>query len=501
MGESLPRRLGTLLVAGLTLGLLAPATPAPAQGPTPTPPPTATATPTATPTPFVGPTLTAPTIPPPVSGNTVYVPLILNRASQVETGLQVQNLSATPADVTITYYDQDGRSAPQWTERASAPANDSYTFYTPGNPNLPAGFVGSAVIQATQPIGAIVNQQTQPDARPFYVGTFDAPRTPATTVFLPYALKGVENRSSTLTVQNTGAAAGTVDARFYTPDGLVARLQVFVPAFASRRLRLADIAEIPGGANAAAVLVSDQPIVAIGDVYDAATGIMQVYTGLPTGAASQLAPLVFKDRGGWDSEIRVQNVSASPITVRVGVQPTGGGTQITSAPVTVGANAPYTFRPRDLPELPGGLVASAQVEASGNVVAVVSEFNIERTTGMIYNAFGPDQGTTRISIPLIFRDRNGFDTGVQVQNVDATDAQVRITYRLASGASSVDFAVVPAGGSFTFYQPSNENIPPGSVGSAVIENIGGGQRLVAIVNEVNYVRGGDASSTYEGLNY
>ena len=29
----------------------------------------------------------------------------------------------------------------------------------------------------------------------------------------------------------------------------------------------------------------------------------------------------------------------------------------------------------------------------------------------------------------------------------------------------------------------------------------GGQRLVAIVNEVNYARGGDASSTYEGLNY
>jgi hypothetical protein len=90
---------------------------------------------------------------------------------------------------------------------------------------------------------------------------------------------------------------------------------------------------------------------------------------------------------------------------------------------------------------------------------------------------------------------------VQVQNVDNTDAQVRATYRLSTGATHVEFAVIPAGGSHTFYQPSNEEIPAGSVGSAVVENIAGGQRLVAIVNQVNYARGGDASSTYEGLNY
>ena len=530
MQRSPGSRLTLLWIIPLLTGLLLPAAPAGAQTATPTPEATATATtaptatattapttttaptatvaatatvvPTATavPTQVVGPTL----VPVPTAvgtAATLYIPLILNRAGQVETGLQVQNLSASAAQFTLTYFDPDGRSRPEWVETASVAANDSYTFYTPGNTNLPVGFVGSAVVQSTQPIGAIVNQQTQPDARPFYVGTFVAPRTPSTTVFMPYALKQVDTRSSTITVQNAGAAPTTVDARFYTTDGLAGRVQVFVPALASRRLRLADMGEVPAGMNAAAVLVADQPIVAIGDVYDAATGILQVYTGEPTGAGSQLAPLLFKDRNGWDSEIRVQNTTASAISVRVRVQPTGGGTEITSSPVTVTANAPYTFRPRELPELPSGLVASANVEASGNVVAVASEYNTERTTGMIYNAFGPADGTARISIPLIFRDRNGFDTGVQVQNVDTTDAQVRITYRLTTGATVVEFAVVPAGGSHTFYQPSNEEIPPGSVGSAVVENIAGGQRLVAIVNEVNYVRGGDASSTYEGLNY
>ncbi len=473
-----------------------PATATPTAASTATAAPTGTATPTAIPT--AGPTLTPGTVP---AANTVYVPLILNRAAQLETGVQVQNLSGATATVSITYYDQDGRTVPQWVDSASVGPNASTTFYTPANTNLPAGFVGSAVVQSNQPIGAIVNEQTQPDASPFYVGTFDAPRTPATSVFVPYAVKQVGSRSSTITVQNAGTAPASVEARFFTPDGLAGRFQVFIPALASRRIALSDRPELPGNMDAAAVLLSDQPIVAIGDVYDSSTGIFQLSTGGTGGSTAQLAPLLFKARNGWDSEIRVQNTTSGAVTVRVSVQPTGGGAQITTAPVTVAPNSPYTFRPTDVPDLAPGLVASAQVQASGNVMAVVSEYNLGNNTGMAYNAFDPAGATPRISVPLIFKDRNGFNTGVQVQNVDNTDAQARITYTLSTGATAVDFAVVPAGGSYTFYQPDNQDLPAGSVGSAVVENIACGQRLVAIVNEVNYARGGDASSTYEGLNY
>jgi hypothetical protein len=440
------------------------------------------------------------TAPAPGTGNTLYIPLILKRAAQGETGLQVQNLGSAPADLTLSYYDPDGQTRPEWTERGTAPANDSYTFYTPSSPNLPAGFVGSAVLQSTQPVGAIVNQQSAPDARPFFVGTFDAPRAAANTVFLPYALRGVDSRSSTITVQNASTSPTTVNATFVTPDAQIGRIQVFLPPFAARQLRLADRTDLPSAMNAAAVLQADQPIVAIGDVVDSTTGVFELYTGVSTGATSQLAPLLFSDRNGWDSEVRIQNAGNGPVSVRVTVQPTGGGASITSAPQTVQPGAPYTFRPRDV-NVGGNFVGSAQVDGNGNLVAVVSEFNNGRGTGMGYNAFSPASATPRISIPLIFRDRNGFDTGVQVQNVDNSDAQVRITYRLSTGASVIDFGVVPANASYTFYQPDNSQIPGGSVGSAVIENIAGSQRLVAIVNEVNYARGGDASSTYEGLNY
>ena len=460
-----------LIAIGLASGL--PTPPLAAQTPTPTPAPGAT---------------------------TLYVPLILKRAGQVETGIQVQNLGTAPADLAVLYYDTDGFSRPEWTERASVAPNESFTFYTPSAPNLPFGFVGSAVIQATQPVGAIVNVQTQPDVQPFYVGTFVAPRAAGNTVYLPYALKQLGSRTSTFTVQNASATATNVDALFYSREGLLGRIQVFLPPFAARRIRLAERGDLPGVMDASAVLQAGQPIVAIADVFDSATGIYQLYTGIPAGSPSQLAPLVFNDRNGWDSEVRIQNASPSPVSVRVHVQPTGGGPEIISPPIAIPPNAPYTFRPSEV-GIGSNFVGSALVEASGNIAAVVAEYNNGRGTGMAYNAFGPTAATPRISVPLIFKDRNGYDTGIQVQNVDNTDAQVRVTYRLASGATVVDFGIVPANGSFTFYQPANPQIPPNSVGSAIVENIAGSQRLVAIVNEVNYARGGDASSTYEGLNY
>lgn len=519
-----------LLAAGLALLLLQGSGPPPvALAQTPTPTATATATPTATATatvtptvaptgtptptltPTATPTLVGTLVPTPTPGTptatTLYIPMVIKRAihpdsgSTVETGIQVQNLGGGPADLTLVYYDRDGFTAPQWTERATVAAGDSYTFFTPANPFLPAGFVGGAVLQATQPVGALVNLQAV-EAPRYFFGTFVTPRAPAQTVYLPYVVKQVGTRTSTVAVQNTGAAPTTATLNFVTSEGQIYRLALPLPPFTARQVRLAERPELPAGLDAALVAQADQPLVVAGEIYDTATGIYQLSSGLTSASAEQAVPLVFKERNGWNSEVRVQNATNATISVRVRVQPTGGGVEIATPPVTVLPNAPYTFRPADLPALPNNFVGSATVEAVGGVVVAMStETNLSRGTGMAYDAFNPATATTRISVPLIFKRRNGFDTGIQVQNLDATDAQVRVTYRLSTGQVVVEFGVVPANGSYTFYQPDNAQIPDGSVGSAVIENIGGSQRIVAIINQVNYERGGDASSTYEGLNY
>ena len=500
-----------LAAAGLVVMLLLGSVPQPvSQAQTPTP--TVTATPTSTATPTVTPTLVGAPGPTPGPGTpaatALFIPLVMKGATHgdsgavIETGIQVQNLGAAPADLILMYYDRDGYTTPQWTERATVAAGDSYTFYTPAHPYLPAGFVGAAVLQATQPVGALVNVQTQVGGPRYFFGTFVTSSSPAQTVYLPYVLKQVGTRTSTVAVQNTASVGTVANLNFVTSDGQIYRLQLPLPPFSARQVRLAERPELPAGLDAALVVQADQPLVVAGDIYDTATGIYQLSSGLTSAAPEQGVPLVFKERNGWNSEVRVQNTTNAPITVRVRVQPTGGGLEIATAPVSVPANAPYTFRPSDLPALPNEFVGSATVEAvGGNVVAMSTESNVSRGTGMAYDAFNPAAATPRISVPLIFKRRNGFDTGIQVQNLDATDAQVRVTYRLSTGQTVVEFGVVPANGSYTFYQPENPQIPDGSVGSAVVENIAGGQRLVAIINQVNYERGGDASSTYEGLNY
>ena len=117
---------------------------------------------------------------------------------------------------------------------------------------------------------------------------------------------------------------------------------------------------------------------------------------------------------------------------------------------------------------------------------------------MAYSGF--DEGSTTISVPLTFKSSNGWDTGIQVQNLGTIETIATAVHHLANGGSIVEADAIPPGESRTFYQPANGNLPTGHVGSATITS-NNGQPLVAIVNEVNYTRPGDAAMVYEGINY
>ncbi|MFQ5594558.1 MAG: hypothetical protein ACE5HA_10455 [Anaerolineae bacterium] len=72
------------------------------------------------------------------------------------TGIQVQNTGTTQANVTVTYYDIAGTIVDTEPPTSIQPTR-SVTFYQPNNPDLPNGFVGSAIITSDQPIVAVVN--------------------------------------------------------------------------------------------------------------------------------------------------------------------------------------------------------------------------------------------------------------------------------------------------------------------------------------------------------
>jgi hypothetical protein len=100
-----------------------------------------------------------------VSGgtNAAAVPLVLNDyddwlgRNDWVTGISVQNLGASAASVTVSYYGSNGALA--GTSSLSVPTYSTGIFYPPATPT---NFFGSAWVSANQPIAVAVNHITYP---------------------------------------------------------------------------------------------------------------------------------------------------------------------------------------------------------------------------------------------------------------------------------------------------------------------------------------------------
>jgi len=193
------------------------------------------------------------------------------------------------------------------------------------------------------------------------------------------------------------------------------------------------------------------------------------------------------------------NTSAASVTVRPTWFQRDSAVEYRPQARILAPNETVTYTLAGFPDMPDG-VWSGVFTATGSVAVLVNDINTTQTTGMAYSGFAA--GSVNISIPLTFKQSNGWDTGIQVQNLGGIEAIVTVEhFRTDLGARvAVEAQAIPPGDSRTFYQPANTGLQPGHVGSAVITS-SNGQPIVAIVNEINYVRGGDEAMTYEGINY
>jgi hypothetical protein len=431
-----------------------------------------------------------------------YVPVALKGAGGGNTGIQVQNTEDVPASVQVFFYDRLGRSGPTWTKSAIIAAGASETFYQGADFDLPIPFEGSAVVQATQSIRAIVNHANY-DRPPGSAGSFPAPSSSNTTqAFLPAVFGGVGNDYTSIHVQNTGSTQGTYTVTLF-PIGsgiAVAQIPIVIQPFASERVRVAPGLGVPNNfVGTAAVTSTSGTLVAAAETLNESSGVMMSYAASTQGSPTQTAPLLFKNSNGWVSSAHVMNTSGSSVTVNATLFHRDTALSYPVPQRVLAPNEGFTWHLPSLTDLPDG-VWSGVFNANGPISLVVQEINANRGTGMAYSGFGG--GTPEISIPLTFRDSNGWDTGIQVQNLGSIETLVTVQhYRTDIGSLvAVEADVIAPGGSVTFYQPSNPNLTAGHVGSAVVSS-NNGQPIVAIVNEVNYIRGGDAAMAYEGINY
>ncbi len=431
-----------------------------------------------------------------ILASVLLVPAASAQGITWSSGIQVQNLSASDASITIHYYKKDGtEDIPA--VGATVPAMGSVSYYPI---HAGDGFDGSVVIESGTPdLVAIANTQGNNFA---YFASTESFSEGGTPFKLPLIMRNNAGYYTWFNVQNVGTAPASVSIQ-YVPgsDGTAyTSPSVTIQPNAAYTFDQHDMSQIGSKFVGSAVVNSDQPVVAtvmqVGETYKNMMG----YNGFAGGSLTVSLPLIMAKNAGYDTGIQVQNVGTGSATVTVDYGANTVGTYSPSSQtVTLAPNASETFLQGSWPER---YVGSASITSNQDVVAIVNQVKLTGVAlGTAYNGFNPGDATNKVSGPLIMSKNAGYFTGYQVMNVGSSAATVTCTYSANTAGtfapSAEAAATIGVGDSKTYLQSA---WPERYVGSVVCE-AGAGAKIVMIVNQLNEAPTGDQFTTYGGFNF
>jgi len=450
---------------------------------------------------------------------------------------QIQNLDSADATVQIDYYAQD--SADTYSGSLIISGNGSKTIFpfTTGvygdGITGPGTFNGSAVLSSDRAIAAILNTQTGSGSSSFYGAATQGFSAGSTSINLPLIACSNGGFDTWFNIQNVGDTDASVTVT-YVPGLYGASGQTDSVTIGSMRAKTFDqrvgtttgtksCTELMGTDDrfvGGATITSNQPVVA--SVMFLGTGSMksvQGYNGFSAGAEAINLPLIMANNSDYYTSIQIQNAGTADAVVVVDYS-TGTYGNLTdpgSESYTIAAGASQTiihlgdvYSDIDWTAF-GTYVGAATITQDGTsqpLVAVVNENRVGQPLGSTYEGVAPGNATNTINLPLVAANNNGYQTGIQIQAINA-NTTVTVNYT----ENTVEAAEVPtadsktltaAGESWTLIQQG----PPGTlagvnnwdtigqyVGSAVITADG---PILAIVN-FNGPATGDTFYTYDGF--
>ena len=456
---------------------------------------------------------------------------------------QVQNVGTADAQLSVVaLWAQGHGDSTEYSKSISLPAGASETF-VPGirNPlGLPDGFIGSAVLSADQPIVAVGNVANNPLgngilgvdgglAAAQYQGISGDDAD--TQINFPLMKNDFAGQTTTFYVQAAGQAVEvtmtykTNDGKTYT-DGPYSlqpnQMHVFSPS---------DVAGLPSGCPGpsstatcvgSAVATATGPIAGVYTEHQTAANpavfVMSTKGFTPSDADTMVAAPVIKNNWvGRTTALTVQNAETDKdVTVNVEFKGAAGACAnqtYAGDTATLGPGESVIYFPRlgNMGGLPENCFASAIVTATGGkVVATVNEAGGNKKT--VYSAFGVNNATRKVALPLVKELFAGRTTGVVIQNVGTSDTNVTVTYNVVRklnganpGTVTLQQFSVPAGGSVSLFKISQRS---GVWGPAVTELestnsgviiVSDSEPIVAIAQESE--PGGPSDiKNYEGFN-
>jgi hypothetical protein len=419
----------------------------------------------------------------------------------------LQNLSSSTANVTITFYDQNGSIPASSTINATIAGNSIgvYALTT-----ISSGFNGSVVASSDQPLASTVNVNATASGKSMWAA-YSGGSTGSTTVYLPLLDKGNFGINSWFNVQNAGTSTANVTVNY--SDG-----SVYTNTIAPGAAKTFDQANETHSLTVfSAIVTSNQPVIAVVMREDAAT--VGAYTGFAGGSTNPVFPLVNAQPAyGIFTGISIQNLTGTSTNVTVTfikddastcteTQTIAGNSQ-----VNFGLYA-FTFTPTAqyitdrgysttcTGAKPRTWVGAGRVSsnsASVAVVAAVVQAHLGYPSGNYtgaYSAFNPSVATSKVVYPLIMDRNYGYFTGIGVMNVGSSTTSVTCTF---SGTGySVTKSLAP---NEVLVDVQQNKIAANYVGGGTCIATGGDAK---IVGEVNQFRNGypyDELLVSEGTN-
>ena len=372
------------------------------------------------------------------------------------TSITYQNVGAGPATISLQFYPENSGTAIRFNVPVLAQGAGTSIFL--GNVSgVSAGFTGSAVMSADQPVVATMVQvppagnavRNRPIANGFSSGS--------SKVLIATVLKNKFNSSTKFSVQNVDTEAVNVTVDFYDADNAGAKVHTAtvsaLPVGAAKYFAADVIAELPVGFNGSAVITAkktgDQPanvVAAAMELSTTSTGASS-FEGVPTGGNSFYMASALCNTFSQNSAYAVQNTGeegAGPAAVTV----TYNTGKTETKTVAVGAKASF-LGCGDSGTLNAPFSGSATITSTGNkIVAIGKVVGNGASTAFL----GAASGSAKQVLPYVRWTDSRYDTAsgfrqrtyIAIQNVsDTAVSGVTVKYYGKDGALLGSHALGP----------------------------------------------------------
>ncbi len=418
--------------------------------------------------------------------------------------IQVLNLGATDASITIYYYNQDGsESVAAVTDTVKV--GESNTYFPV---HAADGFNGSVVIESTEEIAVISNilYVGNPSVQASWSG-FSAG---ASVIRFPLIMKGNNSNYTTFNVQNITGSPVDILIEFTAEPGAgygaIANVTDKIPAWSAHTYDQNTMAEFAGVAKwVGSAKVSVQgagEIVGVAQQIDTARKTGTAYNAFLAGSATVDMPLIMKENNNMWTSINCQNLGPGSTNVTVNFVPESGYPAL--APETksaVAENGTAVFIQYGGTKWVGAATVS---NSAGNQLACIgNQTNLVKFYASAYEGFEAAMATDTVVVPLVqFQPQTdgALWTSINIKNLGATATTVTVDFKPAPGFTDVaNYTVDIAAGAVgvvLFYDPYGNGAK--AIGGAEVSS-GNAMSLAVVANQqkVNYA--GDIYSTYNGF--